>query len=373
VANYQNETDYIDYFGNPQTVLGVEDSIASPSSAGPARTGLMKPDIASPGNIIFTAPPIDVLQNLIAQNSIAVAQGGWHIRGGGTSAASPSVAGIIALYFQKCPTATAAEVMEALLSTATTDQFTGTVPNNRWGVGKVDGFAALLASTPVVDLEVVGEDPFCQGDQLLINGPSGMSSYLWNTGATSPVIAVDSTAQVSLEITSSSGCIGRSDTLQFEVLPLPPVPTVEADATLLTSSEAFAYQWYRNGELIPGAMDQVYEASSGGSYYVVVTDAAGCSMASDPVPVIITGVDTMDDGSFALWPSPASDHVTLTLPDEGSVHQVEVFDGLGARVAGYSLSGGRSHRIAIEALATGAYMVRVVTPAHVRSARFIKH
>lgn len=372
VANYQNETDYIDYFGNPQFVPGAEDSIASPSSAGPARTGLMKPDIASPGNIIFSAPPIDLLQNLIASSNIGVGEGGWHIRGGGTSAASPSVAGIIALYFQKCPTASAAEVMQALLATAVVDQYTGSVPNNRWGAGKIDGFAALITSTPAVDLEVVGDEPFCQGDELLITGPEGMSGYLWNTGATSPGIGLDSTAQVSLQVINASGCIGLSDTLQFEVLPVPPVPTVEADATVLTSSEALAYQWYRNGELIPGAVDQVFEATTGGTYSVVVSNEFGCTAASDPVPVIITGIGTVDGASFGLWPSPAHDHLMIDLPDEGAMHLVEVIDGLGAQVATHTLSGGRVHRISTEMLASGAYVVRAVTPSLTRAARFMK-
>ena len=62
----------------------------------------------------------------------------------------------------------------------------------------------------------------------------------------------------------------------------------------------------------------------------------------------------------------------IDLPDEGAMHLVEVIDGLGAQVATHTLSGGRVHRISTEMLASGAYVVRAVTPSLTRAARFMK-
>ena len=82
--------------------------------------------------------------NLIANAPQVIAQGSMHIQGGGTSAASPVVAGLAALYLQKNPTSTSIQVKNAITNCAYFDSYTGTnLPNYRWGYGKLDGFAAM--------------------------------------------------------------------------------------------------------------------------------------------------------------------------------------------------------------------------------------
>jgi subtilisin family serine protease len=56
----------------------------------------------------------------------------------GTSAATPYVAGVIALVFQKQPKMTLAQVRELLKNNASQDSFTSAVPNPAWGYGKLD-------------------------------------------------------------------------------------------------------------------------------------------------------------------------------------------------------------------------------------------
>jgi subtilisin family serine protease len=67
-----------------------------------------------------------------------------HVQGGGTSAASPVVAGLAGLYLQMNPTATSGTVKNAVDQCAYADGFTGTLPNPLWGYGKLDGKAAML-------------------------------------------------------------------------------------------------------------------------------------------------------------------------------------------------------------------------------------
>jgi subtilisin family serine protease len=358
VANYQNETSYIDYLGNPQSVAGREDSIASPSSAGPARMGLLKPDIAAPGSIIFTGPSLVILQASIANNGIAVDAGGWHVRGGGTSAASPVVAGAAALYLQKCPWATAAEVKNALLTTARTDTFTGTVPNNRWGVGKLDVFNALLSSGPTPTLELSGSNPFCAGTALEVTTSEPMTTYAWNTGATDAVLAVDTTATISVEVTNASGCIGRSDTLYLEVLPPPAVPLVTESEGLLTSTDAATYQWLLNGAPINGATEQSYAAETGGWYQVLVSDANGCFSTSDSLQVIITEVDAVGGPVLRLWPSPVRTELFLEVGAMADPYNVEVLDGAGRVVLRERMQGGGVQVMDVSVLAPGGYLLR---------------
>lgn len=354
VANYQNETSYIDYLGAPQTVAGREDSIASPSSAGPARNGLMKPDLAAPGSIIFTAPTLAILQASIASNPFTVDAGGWHVRGGGTSAASPVVAGTAALYLQKCPMATAAEVKNALLSTARSDVFTGTVPNTRWGVGKLDAFAALTSSGPYPVLQLTGDDPFCAGTTVEVTTSEPMGTYAWSTGESGSSIVVDTTLSVSVQVSNASGCIGLSDTLLLDVLPAPPVPVVTESEGLLTSTVAAGYQWFLNGAPINGATEGSFEAETGGWYQVQVFDENGCSSTSDSLQVIITGTDMAEADAPRVWPSPAGSVLFMEVASPG---EVEVLDAAGRVVLRARIGAGGAQPLDISGLAPGPYLL----------------
>lgn len=147
VGNYTNRKSIINY----DTVLFVDNAripgeLHNTSSAGPTRDGRIKPDIAAPGDMMMSC---SILANLPA-DAIAYPDyydpGGYHTRGGGTSAASPVVAGIAALYLQQNPSATAVDVKNAILECPTIDNYTGTsLPDNRWGHGKVNAFGALTA------------------------------------------------------------------------------------------------------------------------------------------------------------------------------------------------------------------------------------
>jgi subtilisin family serine protease len=93
--------------------------------------------------MILSTVVLSLVPTFAGLDSNVLAQGGYHIRGGGTSAASPGVAGIAALYLQKNPTASAITVKNAITSCTTVDGFTGAVPNNYYGYGKANAFTAL--------------------------------------------------------------------------------------------------------------------------------------------------------------------------------------------------------------------------------------
>jgi subtilisin family serine protease len=95
------------------------------------------------------------LASLIASNPDRVAEGGMHYRNGGTSMASPVVAGVAALYFDRDPEATFEDVKTAIIENALADEFTGVLPNFRWGHGKLNGFATLTEPFGVTSSEFV--------------------------------------------------------------------------------------------------------------------------------------------------------------------------------------------------------------------------
>ncbi len=148
VANYVNRNQYIDVNGTTQITAEVPGQIAASSSIGPSRDHKVKPDITASGATILTSAALGLIPNLITNAPQVVAQGGYHITAGGTSASSPVVAGLVALYLQKNPTATNQQIKQAIINCAYNDVFTTqALPNTRWGYGKLDGFKAMTCGT----------------------------------------------------------------------------------------------------------------------------------------------------------------------------------------------------------------------------------
>lgn len=142
VGSYINRNQWIDY----DTVLQINAAqipgdIASFSSRGPTRDGRIKPDVNSSGRNVIGSIVLSQFSSY-APSSLGV--GGFHSNSSGTSLSSPCVAGIAGLYLQMDPGADWQEIKNAIINCAETDSFTtSTIPNNTWGYGKADAFAAL--------------------------------------------------------------------------------------------------------------------------------------------------------------------------------------------------------------------------------------
>ena len=112
------------------------------SSMGPRRDGRAKPDIAAPGERIFSAFSSHLDENVGYARSGLLA-GGRYQGLQGTSMASPHVTGVVALMLQVNPALDYGDVLDVLRSTARTDLTTGTPAGAPWGAGRVDALAAV--------------------------------------------------------------------------------------------------------------------------------------------------------------------------------------------------------------------------------------
>lgn len=145
VGSYTNRDTMTNFYGEIPPLTDVVGALFVSSSHGPTRDGRIKPDICAPGARVLSTASNTLTEWLISLDAANyTAQDGQHYLYNGTSFSSPAVAGIAALYFQKYPDATAAEVKAAILDQARQDAFTGAeLPNNLWGYGKADAFRTL--------------------------------------------------------------------------------------------------------------------------------------------------------------------------------------------------------------------------------------
>jgi subtilisin family serine protease len=182
---------------NTQVTAETAGQISQTSSLGPTRDNRIKPDIAASGATILTTGAIAMLPNLIANAPQVVALGGYHVTAGGTSASSPVVAGLAALYLQKHPTATNQQVKQAIINCAYSDVFTGTsLPNNQWGYGKLDGFAAMTCGEVVTGLK---DQKYHAGINVIPNPVNGEATVFFEKEETRIIRLYNSTGQLVLK------------------------------------------------------------------------------------------------------------------------------------------------------------------------------
>ncbi|HTR97150.1 MAG TPA: S8 family serine peptidase [Candidatus Acidoferrales bacterium] len=129
-------------------------AIASFSNVGPRRDGVLKPELTAPGFGVATT-----WSSLVALGTCEDADDGMHGVTQGTSFSAPHVSGAVALFMQYAPHATPSEIRQTFEAHARADGFTGTVPNNTWGYGKLDIYSTIdhVAPTCAVTSPIGGE------------------------------------------------------------------------------------------------------------------------------------------------------------------------------------------------------------------------
>jgi len=157
VGAYTSSTSWMAYNGLNVSfsTIGSLNDIAPFSSCGPRIDGLIKPNITAPGTAIISMRDRDVLfssNNFWVDNDGVIGGDANYYVMQGTSMATPLTAGAVALLLQKFPGASPLQIYNAIQDSSFTDSFTGIVPNNTWGYGKLDINAASSESELPVEL-----------------------------------------------------------------------------------------------------------------------------------------------------------------------------------------------------------------------------
>ena len=150
VGSYVSRGVFMDYRGFERNYSGTLNELSRFSSKGPRIDGLRKPDITAPGeqtiscrhseNIPLNHPS---LASRIVSNDGTFGEPADYIAIEGTSMSSPAAASSAALILQANPEMTPAQLRRRILLSARTDEFTGEVPSNEWGWGKINVENAL--------------------------------------------------------------------------------------------------------------------------------------------------------------------------------------------------------------------------------------
>lgn len=183
----------------------------------------------------------------------------------------------------------------------------------------------------------------------------------WNTGAeTEDLTGLDS-GSYTITVTDDIGC---KRTLDITINDIPAFTvSVTVDGNTLMADGGAEWQWYMDGTLIPGATAQNYTADASGTYTVLVTDAAGCTVMSDDVPFVFVGLsDHADEQEIIIFPNPVTDDIGISISSANAISNAEfrVTDMAGkvVFVRSFDIPAGKTERhFAADNLAAGIYNV----------------
>lgn len=318
VGNYMNRQGFTDVNGNYQSLGSTPVGERYPSSSiGPNRLGDVKPNVIAPGNKALTAAPLDQLAVMLTAQPNNLAPDSLHRTSpGGTSSASPVVAGVVALLMERCPGLSNAEIMDLLQSSARNDNQTGVTPNVYYGYGKADALEAFKKPLFDANLTVSGNVDTCSA--FYLRTQSSYDVYQWNGANSEDSILVDTSDVYFATVKDANGCLNFTDTLilnyledglgDFSIAYSDTVICI-GDTAVLSVPSGYAYSWSNGKE------ESVVYATDGGKYYATIIDTiTGCTGNTDSVQV---SVDLYLLGDFEITKGEEvceGDSVMLVLP-----------------------------------------------------------
>ncbi len=175
---------------------------------------------------------------------------------------------------------------------------------------------ANFAVTP--SITAIPSQYFCFGDSITLEAEPGFDSYLWSTGETTQSIVVDAEIFYSVSVLVNDTCWFSSNVIWPQEDISPPVITI--DSVDIYCGGYYSYQWFLNGDSIPGATERHYCPILSGNYTVAVTGLFGCVETSTIVEInlslgnnfaCLSGMEENNNLQVTIFPNPATTEITI--------------------------------------------------------------
>ncbi len=157
----------------------------------------------------------------------------------------------------------------------------------------------------------------------------------------------------------NNGCNSQATEATLTIHSLPTV-TISQNGDTLFSSVQTGNQWYNSQGPIAGATDNYFVVTNEDDYYVIVTDAYGCSAASNIIHVIPTAIASQQiAGNISVHPNPAHSSVNISLGKlSRAIVQLIAADG---RILIEEIVNSSQQTISLAGVASGVYTVRIIS------------
>ena len=152
-----------------------------------------------------------------------------------------------------------------------------------------------------------------------------------------------------------------------------PLITITAVNDLLSAISGTSYQWYFNGNPIPGETNQTMIATQTGDYTVEVTFANGCTGVSDVYFFSMVSIENLTFENVNVFPNPTNGLINIQLTQElNELTYIEITDQAGRLVKEVEFNNGNLLTINVSELENGIYHVLIQNTSVSGNIRFIK-
>ncbi len=228
------------------------------------------------------------------------------------------------------------------------------------GCANSDSVTITVLPAPISFFTANGNSDFCAGaGQVELIAGGGAAAYQWLRndnaipGATQASYTASDSGSYRLVMTEGL-CSDTSGEHVLNVYPLPAPVIVRNGNTLSTNLPYSSYQWYWEGQIIPGATNPTYNVISEGKYTVAVKNIHDCEGISPELPVSLGVANRHQQADVLVYPNPASDMIHFMAPAPVDV-SISSMDG---KMLLYQQAA-RSCNISL--LPDGIYMIRLTT------------
>jgi hypothetical protein len=245
---------------------------------------------------------------------------------------------------------------------------------NSCGDGQASVLPVTVNTLPVTAGTINGQATVCQGSTGIVYSVAaitGATGYNWTVPAGATIVSGTNTNSITVDysLTAASGNIsvngvndcgsGTPALIAVTVNTKPATPVITQNVNILTSSATAGNQWYRDGNMIPGATSQTYTILEDGTYTSIVT-LNGCSSdVSNSIVILHTGLADIDAQVVTVYPNPSNGAFWLTINSPVSVvFEMEVYNSFGASVyktSNLEVSGSFKQYFDLQDLSAGMY------------------
>lgn len=189
-----------------------------------------------------------------------------------------------------------------------------------------------------------------------------------HTGNSLTINNLNSTTTYYVE-TISNTCTSNRTAVTVQVFQ-PQIPIITQNGNQLQSTPALTYQWYLNGNPIPGATTPTYTPTQNGSYSVLVTDVNGCSAMSEPFQYTTTSFSSSFDKTITIYPNPTQGNILQVQTSLVADWSYQIIDLQGRIVKEGKLT---NTAIELNEIVNGMYYVKLFEKDFSFISKFIKN
>jgi PKD repeat protein len=237
-------------------------------------------------------------------------------------------------------------------------------------------------TTSITSAAFTASAEICPGTCIdFTNLSTGATSYQWFFPGSNTPVSTDQhptgicypnpgSYDVTLIASGSSGTDSISVPGYITVFPQPaPQAITQSGDTLFANAGSVTYQWYLNGNIIPGATDSYYVAMQSGNYNVVAADSNGCEVEAVIFDVIARIETLSQEMQLSISPNPAKEYIVIK-----TVHypaRISIYAMPGTEIIQRDILSGEN-KIDIQDLPPGIYSIQLHKNHTLHRIKFIR-